>query len=185
MLCAQNGFHYYKADDYESEHMRRSQPDVQPISYKYSKMNWDQIWSQSPETLLADEIKYYDERFHFILDDLQQLPSAKPVILEGAAFLPKLVDQFPIVREHVIFMVPTREFQLHYYSKRPWIHAILNECHDPKAAFHHWMERDVLFGEEVIRQATNVGLRVIRVDGSVDIPAQFQVIQNQFGLKAL
>jgi len=49
MLSNQYGFHYYKADDQESEHMSRAQPDSQPIMFQYSKMKWDEIWSQSPE----------------------------------------------------------------------------------------------------------------------------------------
>jgi len=42
--------------------------------FKYSKMNWDAIWSQTPEDLCSDELAYYYEGFPFVLDDLQQLP---------------------------------------------------------------------------------------------------------------
>ena len=182
MLVAEYGFQYYKADDYESDHMKRSQPDAQPISYKYSQMKWDEIWSQSPEKLLADEMTYYHERFPFILDDLQQFKSEKPVILEGAAFLPELIQPFALKRDNVVYMIPALEFQLHHYSQRPWIRSILSECLDPKQSFENWMKRDHLFGQEVMGQADSLGFRVMLVDGMVKIQGQFERIKAQFKL---
>jgi 2-phosphoglycerate kinase len=183
MLVAQYGFQYYKADDYDPAHMQRAQPDQQPVMVKISKMSWDQIWSRSPSELLKDELDYYHERFPFILDDLSQLESGKPVILEGAAFLPDLVNQYPVNCRNVAFMVPAMEFQLHHYEQRSWIQGILKECRDPHQAFDNWMKRDTLFGQEVIRQATVHGFQVIVVDGSVNVDAQFERIEIQFRLK--
>ncbi len=183
MLVAKYGFVYYKADDHDPAHMQRCGPDKQPVMFKISTMSWDEIWSRSPSELLNDELAYYHERFPFILDDLCQLGLEKPVILEGAAFLPELVNQYPLRCTNVIYMVPTMEFQLHHYQQRPWIDAILKECRDPQQAFDHWMKRDALFSQEVIHQAEASGFRVILVDGSVDIQMQFKAIQKQFRLK--
>jgi hypothetical protein len=93
-----------------------------------------------------------------------------------------LIYQYPPAYRNLAYMVPTIEFQLHHYRQRPWIQGILKECRDPQQAFDHWMKRDALFGKEVIRQANAYGFRVILVDGSVDIQAQFQAIQKQFKL---
>lgn len=182
MLSAQYDFHYYKADDYESEHMQRAHLKQQPVMFRYSKMGWDEIWSQSPEKLLTDEFTYYHERFPFILEDLSQRQLEKPVILEGAAFLPDLIHQYPVTRENIVFMIPTPEFQLHYYSQRPWIQSILKECHNPQQAFENWMKRDELFGQKISRQANRYGYQVIVVDGSVDISTEFERIRDQFKL---
>jgi 2-phosphoglycerate kinase len=182
MLAAKYGFPYYKADDHDPAHMQRSQPDEQPVMFKISKMSWDEIWSRSPSELLNDELAYYHERFPFILDDLCQLGLEKPVLLEGAAFLPDLVNQYPVDRSHVVFMVPTMEFQLHHYQQRPWIDAILKECRDPQQAFANWMKRDALFGQEVIRQAEASGFPIFVVDGSVEIQMHFKAVQKQFRL---
>src|SRR6266496_6077454 len=108
MLAAKYGFQYYKADDHETNHMQRSTPDLQPIMFKYSRMSWDEIWSQTAEKLLHDEMEYYRERFPFILNDLNQLNLETPVILEGAAFLPELI-QYPVKHENLVFMIPTIE----------------------------------------------------------------------------
>lgn len=182
MLVAKYGFIHYKADDYDPAHLQRSQPDQQPVMFKISRMSWDEIWSRPPSELLNDELAYYHERFPFILDDLCQLELEKPVILEGAAFLPDLVNQYPMDCNHMVFMVPTAEFQLHHYQQRSWIQGILQECREPQQAFDHWMKRDALFGEEVIRQANEYGFPIIAVDGSASLDTQFEKIEKQFRL---
>lgn len=182
MLSAQFGLPYYKADDHDQEHMKRADPQQQPVMFSIRKQSWDEIWSQAPEKLYTDELAYYRENFSFILEDFHPLNSEKPVIFEGAAFLPDLIAAFPVQRENVIFMIPTLDFQLHHYSQRPWLQSILRECHDPKQAFENWMKRDHLFGLEVARQAKEYGFRVMIVDGSMDIPAQYETIKAQFKL---
>jgi 2-phosphoglycerate kinase len=106
MLSARYDLQYYKADDHESEHMQRSRSDQQPAMYRYSKMSWDRIWSQAPEKLFSDELAFYRERFPLILDDLKQLDADEPVILEGAALLPKLIRDHPVNPENAVFMSP-------------------------------------------------------------------------------
>ena len=183
MLAAKYGFVYYKADDHDPAHMQLAKPDHQPVMFKASRMSWDEIWSRPPSELLQDELDYYRERFPFILDDLYQLELNKEVILEGAAFLPDLINPYAVNRENVVYMIPTVEFQLHHYQQRPWIQGILTECRDPRQAFDHWMQRDRLFGQEVIRQANALGYQVVLIDGLVDVQTQFKMIEKQFRLE--
>ena len=182
MLAARYGFHYYKADDYDPEHMQRAKPDQQPVMFRISKMSWDEIWSRPPERQYDDELEYYRERFSFILDDLALLDAGKTVLLEGAAFLPEMICRWPVPHKNVVFMVPTPTFQRHHYSQRPWISSILDQCHDPKQAFDNWMKRDELFAQEIARQAQALGYAVITVDGSVDIHSQYESLTGSFKL---
>jgi adenylate kinase family enzyme len=182
MLAAQYDLCYYKADDHDPEHMQQAKPEQQPVMFKYARIGWDEIWSQSVETLLTDELAYYRERFPFVLNDLSQITDDRPLLLEGVAFLPDLIHRYNVNPKNVIFMVPTFEFQIQHYSQRPWIQSILSECHDPKQAFENWMQRDHLFGLEVIRQAEEHGYHVILVDGSADIQAQFETVGTRFNL---
>lgn len=182
MLVTEFGFHYYKADDHDQEHMRRADPKRQPVTCKFSQLTWDEIWSPPAEDQCRNELLSYRERFKFILDDLNQLEIGKPIVLEGAAFLPELIHQYPVKAEHVVFMIPRLQFQVHHYSQRPWIQSILKECHDPKQAFENWMQRDQLFGLEVIHQAKRFGYHVINVDGSIGVHEQFEKIKAQLNL---
>ena len=78
--------------------------------------------------------------------------------------------------------MPTRAFQLHHYAQRPWIKGILKECDDPEGAFENWMERDHLFGREILRQAETYGYGTMLVDGKTGIDRQTELVIRHFGL---
>jgi 2-phosphoglycerate kinase len=185
MLSERYKLPYYKVDDHDGVHFQRCQPEKQPIMFKYSKMGWDEIWSQPVSVLLDDEFEYYRERVDFILEDLQEFGPDQPVILEGAAMLPELIQRYPVNRKNVIYMLPEKEFQLHHYSQRLWIGSILKACRNPEQAFEHWMERDIQFAQKVKRQANALGFSVMIVDGSISIKKEFEQISAQFGLGCL
>jgi 2-phosphoglycerate kinase len=181
-LSSRYRFRYYKVDDFEREHLSRCHPERHPVMYKYSKMSWNEIWSRPVQVQVREEFEFYRERFEMILEDLQKYEPGTPVILEGAAYLPELIAKYDVDPNHVIYLVPTKAFQMHHYSQRPWIRHILKECHDPDQAFENWMERDHRFGQEIIRQAKAYGLGTVIVDGKRNIDTQYDFVVRHFGL---
>jgi adenylate kinase family enzyme len=176
-------FQYYKVDDYESEHSERCDPILHPTMYKYAQMSWGEIWMRPVLDQVSEEFEYYRERFEMIVQDLGKYDEDKTVILEGAAYLPELIEQNEVDLKRVIFMVPTWEFQLQHYRQRPWIHHILQACQDPDQAFENWMIRDHLFGQEILRQSIAKGYQAILVDGSRTITERYTQIKAHFELK--
>ncbi len=174
---------YFKADDHVSEYLLRCTQLEQPMMFQYSKLSWNEIWSKPVDIQVTEVFHFYQEMFPFILDDLLKIEDDKPVLLEGAAFLPELLDGWPTNRSKVLFMRPTPEFQENHYRTRSWIQPIINSCDDPDLAFHNWMKRDELFGDEVSRQASNRELKVLVVDGSLSLEEQYIAIVKQFHLK--
>jgi 2-phosphoglycerate kinase len=146
-------------------------------------LSWNEVWSQPVEVLVNDEFAYYRERFPFILNDLACFDENIPLLLEGAAFLPELIDQCAINHQHVVYMVPTGEFQYKHYRQRPWIRQILETCTDPDQTFAAWMQRDVLFGRTIVSQARGHNFHLIEVDGSVSIAQQFDQVCRFFELE--
>jgi len=138
----------------------------------------------------ADSADSFAERLLATLDrlgimiaqDLEQYERETRIILEGAAYLPELLELNEANPNNVIFLVPTKEFQLHYYSQRPWVKSILKECEDPEQAFANWMMRDHLFGEEILRQAKARNYKTILVDRSRSIDQQYENVKEYFGL---
>lgn len=173
---------YYNVDDHYTEHLKRSKPDLHPVMYKYANLSWDEIWSQPVPNQVKDEFEFYRELFGMIVQDLQEYDLGKSIIVEGAALLPELVKKSAIDPKKVLYMVPTKEFQILYYSQREFIHHILNECKDPKQAFENWMMRDHLFGKEILRQAERYGFGTILVDGKRNIEEQFKYVCSYFDL---
>ena len=182
-LASEFDLPYYKVDEHEREHSKRANPSRHPTMYKFSKMNWSEIWMRPVTDQVQDEFEYYRERFEMIIQDLEKYDPEKAIILEGAAYLPELLEQNGANPNTVSFLVPTKEFQLHYYSQRPWIKDILKECEDPEQAFANWMMRDHLFGQELLHQAKARNYKTILVNGSRNIDQQYETIKECFGLK--
>ncbi|MFC1997796.1 hypothetical protein ACFLXI_09390, partial [Chloroflexota bacterium] len=173
-LSARFHLNYYKVDDHFQEHVKRCNPEMHPVMHKISKMGWNEIWSRPVSVLVKEELEYYRELFGMILQDLGKYESDWPLIVEGAALLPELINRTSIDPDRVLYMVPTKEFQIHHYSQREFIQYILKDCKDPEAAFDNWMMRDHLFGKEILRQAQIFGFRTIIVDEKKEIAGQFK-----------
>jgi 2-phosphoglycerate kinase len=173
---------HYKVDDHQDSHTKRCSAKRHPTMYQYSTMTWNEIWMRSVAVQGQEEFAYYRERFEMILHDLEQYEAGKRLILEGAAFLPELVERNGANPNRVLFLVPTKDFQLRFYGQRPWIKDILKECEHPNQAFENWMMRDQLFGREILRQADTRNYKAIVVDGRQDIDEQYEYVKEYFGL---
>lgn len=181
-LSSQYKLEYYKVDDHESAHVARCRPDRHPVMFKYSKMCWNDIWMRPVPLQVQEEFEYYQERFEMIAQDLARYEAGRGLLLEGAAYYPDLIWPYAGSSPRIIYMVPTKAFQVRHYEQRPWIRHILKECKDPEQAFENWMARDELFGQEVLRQARVHHYRTIVVDGKRSIDEQYEQVKDYWGL---
>lgn len=182
-LAKKHSLTYYKIDDYEREHMDNLDPLEHPIMYKWSQMSWDEIWMRSVETQVEEEFQFYRERFGMILNDMNKFSKSDTLITEGAALIPELIHKLGVDRKKVIYMIPSKEFQIEYYSKRGFIAGILANCTEPEKAFENWMERDHRFGKKVKSQAKELGYLVIDVDGHKPIDEIIELVSKYFDLQ--
>jgi 2-phosphoglycerate kinase len=174
---------YYKVDDHFQDHLNRCNPKRHPTMHRIVNLSWNEIWSQPVSLQVREELVFYHEQFELILQDLKAYPTDKPIIIEGAALLPDLIHTQDVNSAQALYLIPTKEFQVRHYAQRAWIHHILKDCDDPDRAFENWMQRDHLFGQEILQQAKNFGYRIILVDGRRNIQSQFQKVCQIFGLK--
>jgi adenylate kinase family enzyme len=181
MLAAQQNLAFYKVDHHSIDHNQRFRPDRHPMMWQISKMSWSEIWSRPVSEQVADELVYYSELLEMILDDLPAYSTSSSIIIEGAALLPELINGLSVDPRKVVYLVPTLDFQIHHYRKRPWIHKILKDCEKPKQAFENWMMRDHHFGKEVIRQARLYRYPTLIVDGSEGIQEIFIKVSSVLG----
>lgn len=181
-MCREFDLQYYKVDDHESEHANRCDPKRHPIMHQYTTMSWNQIWMRPVQQQVEDEFAYYRERFEMIVQDLGRYSLKKPLLVEGAACLPELLEVNAANPRRVIFLVPTKEFQVYHYRQRPWIQPILRECKDAEQAFENWMKRDHGFGQEILRQAKARNYATIVVDGKQNMDEQYEQIKAYLGL---
>ena len=156
-------------------------PQKHPTMHKLAQMSWNEIWSRPVDDQVREEFQFYRELFEMILQDLRKFSAARPVLLEGAAFLPELVAKVRPQPQRVLYLVPTKAFQIDHYAQRPFIQGILKECDDPERAFANWMERDHLFGQEILKQAQEFGYATIIVDGNRSVEHHFKFVSQYFG----
>lgn len=172
---------YYKVDDHQMRHIKNANQRDHPTMVAFAQMDWDEIWSRPADFQMREEITFYEERFEMILEDLLEYKNEDAVIMEGAAFLPSLVHSWGVPHDRAFFLIPIKEFQIDHYSKRPWIESILGSCKDPEQAFANWMERDHLFGMEIISQAKIYDYQYAIVNGNIYIDDLYAMVKKHFG----
>lgn len=183
MIVEKYGFQYFKVDDYLKDYIARGARAGKPLLSQYAEMTLDEIWLREPEVQNDEELKMYREMFEFVSADLHAVGGEKPVVTEGAAYLPALMDETGVGKSNYVCVVPTRAFQYEHYSQRPWVADYLEGCGDTELAFENWMLRDYLFADAVLRDAERLGYAALVVDGTRPIADTFKAIETVFRLR--
>lgn len=170
----------YSCDEYFEEHLKRISVVEQPAMYKVSTMNPNEaFYTREINEQLEVYIQSFKEDFSFVIDDLRK-KTDQPIVVEGNQLLPSLVLPYLSNNHKAIWIIPTENFQREYYMKRSWIENILKNTEDSEVAFDNWMKRDALFANLVYQEASNLGLRVLLVDGRKNLYDNFKIIENHF-----
>ncbi len=184
-IAARRGFSLFRCDDSLFEHMAAADPLRQPAMAKVARqfdLGGDAMWMRPVEELVDDVLAFYREEFPLLLEMFPSYPQDRPILAEGNAWLPELLQGEGVSPARVAYLVPTREFQRTHYSRREFIRGILAQCSDPQTAFDHWMERDARFGALVCAQTSAWGAPVLRVDGSLGLEETQRWVEHAWGL---
>lgn len=173
----------YKVDDREQAHQAKIDPARHSTMHAFMKMDWNEIWSRPVALQVREELDFYQEKSEMILEDLLDYDADRPLIMEGAAFLPQLIHQWGIPKNRGLYLIPSKDFQVHHYRQRPWITQILQSCDNPEQAFENWMERDHQFGQEILRQLQDYPYHSINIDGTLSLDQICSETEAYFGLQ--
>jgi 2-phosphoglycerate kinase len=185
ILAAHFDLSLYQVDDALEDQMQRLDPTLHPVLTDWLAATWNERWMKPVAELVQEAIAAYSEHFTLILQDILALPDHKPLLVEGTALLPRLVASVARNRNHMIWLVPTDDFQRTHYAGRDWIQHVLAECDDPEAAFVNWMERDSLFARWITAEASALGLALLEVDGTQSVEDNASEVASHFQLSAL
>jgi hypothetical protein len=183
MLATRHGMAVYRCDDAYFEHQNRITREGQPVFHRLLRASCDELWMRPVQQQVAEEIELYREEFSLILADLCALPANRPIIAEGAALLPDLIEGLNVDRRRMLWMVPTEHFQREHYGRRKWRHDVLRDCRDPDRAWENWMQRDAGFARYVAGHATERLLRLMTVDGTRSLDATLSDIERHLRLR--
>jgi len=179
LLKEEYGGYYFKVDDYLLEYVERGYLDNKEICKSIKNKSPDETWMADPYIQCKEEFEIYDEISEYVLEKLKQIDSDF-IITEGAAYTPYVMRKYGI--KDYIAIVPTAEFQVSEYKKRPWINNVLKDCSDRKTAFDNWMKRDMLFAQEVKKQCEIDGITCLTNDGKTSINDIYIQVKDLLGL---
>ncbi|TMF41945.1 MAG: hypothetical protein E6I32_19255 [Chloroflexi bacterium] len=153
----------------QSAHTARSNVADHPMLYTFLAMTMDERWAKrTPEEMFHTFHGFHGEGFGLILEDLLDLPTDIPVLVEGYKLLPRLVAPLLSRPDQAVWLIPTPEWRRTALSRRGSLWSIAGQTSDPETALANLLARDALYTEEVFRQASALQLTTIEVSGSVD-----------------
>lgn len=182
-IAADYGMEYFEADEYLEECVRRGKKEYKPYCTKQADVYGEEKWMQDPACQAEEELLLYEEILPYMMEILQRKRKDRPVIAEGAVFLPSLMARESAQDQLYVCIVPEKAFQIQHYMERLWAWEVVDSCEDPKEAFSRWMQRDALFAEEVRKQAQARCYPEMVVDGTKTKSEVYEWICQQFELK--
>lgn len=153
---------YFGLDDHFDEHGRRLGSSA-PTYAKVAALGDEERLAQPIATQVSDVCALAEEQLAPVLDDLGRIPG--PVLVEGAALLPRLLVDCGVEVSDAIWLVPTEAFQRQHYARRDWARALVDGLDDPAYAFEQWMRRDATYARLIGVEAQRLGYRVLTIDG--------------------
>lgn len=181
ILSRKYGLYYFKVDDFLDDYTKLGALKGYPICKKTVEMNAEQIWMREPLLQCEEEFEFYEEILEYVLADLKQINCKNGIITEGVAYVPQLIKQLGIPDNRYVSVTPTKEFQIFHFRKREFVPYILEGCKDREKAFCNWMDRDILFAQEVQKQCRENKYFSIINDGSIGIDELVNRIAAHFG----
>ena len=170
LLAARFGLEIYQGDRGERGYVTRVDPGRQPHYAAWLAMSVRQRWlDRTPEQVFATMPALHGESFPFVLDDLLGHPGDQVLLVDDFRTLPRDVAPLLRWRSQAVFLLPAPSFRERVLRAR---------YADPERARANWgdadpaqiipvrLARDELWDAEVRRQAGELGLPVVRVDGT-------------------
>ena len=179
-ISREYGAYYFKVDDFLDQFTHNAAKKGCPACKNSVTMTPDEIWMREPLIQCEDEFLIYDEISELVFEYLEKI-DADFIVTEGAAYTPNVMMKHG--KKEYISIIPTPDFQISHYKEREWVPYILEGCSDKQHAFHNWMERDILFAEQVKAECEENAVPCIVNDGTRTQDEMFSIIKELFNLK--
>jgi 2-phosphoglycerate kinase len=163
------GLRLYGTDEAMAAHVRRMPSEAAPALAAFLAMDMDERWvERSPEVMLETFHWFRGEGFDLIVEDLLNLPTDPPVVVEGFRLLPHLVQPLLADPMQALWLIPTPELRLAAFESRGSVWAIAGRTSNPATALHNLLERDRMFTERLAFETQRLGLHALHI--GIDTP---------------
>jgi hypothetical protein len=186
LLAQRHDLHVYDGDAAEQEYAKRCSAERHPLLWELLRLPVAERWvGRTGAEVFQSMPSLHGETFGFILEDLLTLPADRIVLVDDYRVLPRDIAALLAWPDQATFLLPTAEFRRK---------ALADQYADPDQAAANWgdadpaevlevrLARDQLWDAEVRRQAEELAMPVITVDGSrtpedlaADLTARFRL----------
>lgn len=182
-LAADYGLRLYSCDATIAAHVSRLSSADAPLLRAFLSMDMDERWVNRPPDIMLKTFPWFaGEGFNLILDDLLALPLDPPILVEGFRLLPRLVAPLVSAPHQAVWLAPSPAFRVAAFERRGFTWEIPNKTSQPERALSNLVCRDALFTEQVVAEATALGLFVIEVNGALGIEELTMRVARCLGL---
>ncbi|MGW0434605.1 hypothetical protein ACWDV4_18965 [Micromonospora sp. NPDC003197] len=160
----------YDGDRAERDYVSRCTAQEQPYLWALLQAPPVRKWNgRSAQEIFESMPSLHGETFGFVVDDLLAMPTERPVLVDDFRILPREVAPLLTWPEQAAFLLPTPQFRNR---------ALRARFADAARARANWgdsdhgealalrLARDELWDAEVRRQAVELHLPVVTIDGS-------------------
>ena len=132
---------------------------------EFASLTMDERWVHAaPERMLAWFVDHSRHRFRLVLEDLRELPDEPAVVVEGPQLFPTSVSAVLRSPDQALFLLPDRnEMRERLLARGP-----LRATSDGERARANAVERDLLIAATFEREARELRLPTLRVDGPLE-----------------
>ncbi|MEV1333358.1 hypothetical protein AB0J20_27715 [Micromonospora costi] len=176
----------YDGDRAERDYVGRCTAHGQPYLWALLQAPAARTWnSRSAREIFESMPSLHGETFGFVVGDLLAMPTGRPILVDDFRTLPREVAPLLTWREQAAFLVPTPRFRDRALRAR-FADAARARANwgdsDHGEALARRLARDDLWDAEVRRQAAELDLPVVPVDGSRDVPDLVDDLAARFRL---
>jgi len=162
------------------EHDLRPRPAVEA----FRRLSMDERWAApSVHELVERAIAIWQEGFALdVLTDLMALPRSRTIVAEGPGAFPWCVAPVISSPRQALFLVPSRD-RREVAAIRRWGPGQTERFPgivDRERALAKVSARDEILDARIASSCAELGLRCERVDGSRDLDASLELVEEQF-----
>ena len=164
-IARRHGLRWYCADTRTWQHRDRALAAANRAAQRWERMTPDERWVRStPAEMLA--MSLHEERGPMVLDDLRALPGSPLVIAEGSVLPAHAISTGIADRSRAVWLIPTADFQRALLAAR-------STPAGPTALY-------VLLRDRIAGEADQHGVRILTIDGSLDLDATVAAVDELF-----
>jgi hypothetical protein len=183
VLAERYGLRVYSSDATMRAHSTVLCASTAPLMDRFRRMGMDERWVQrDPVTMYWTFPWFHGEGFQLLLEDLRELAGDHVVLAEGFRLCPSLVHGHMRDPSHAVWLIPDPDFRRAAFMRRSPAEAFWLRTSDPSRALDNLLERDRLFTDAVASEATQYGLRALRMDGTHTIEQTADAVAASLGL---